>query len=156
METSKKQSSPKTELINFNKSIAPFHIFDHENGLYSLCLHEGNIYENVFRECRKAPNDPEGNGHDFEALMKKFISEEMTDDPFNQIIGPTTLKVSFLKGKTLENDSKLVYDSECGMFCVYAKDKEKLMNLATGVKKICDDKNLLKELISRTNFFDED
>ena len=156
MVTSKKQSSPKTELIKFNKSIVPFHIFDHENSLYSLCLHEGNKYENVFRECRKTPNDPEGNGHDFEALRKKFISEKMTDDPFNQIIGPTALKVSFFKGKTSENDSKLVYDSECGMFCVYAKDKEKLMNLAAGFKSICDDASLLKDLIFRTSFFDKD
>lgn len=48
MTTSKKQPSPKTELIKFNKSIVPFHIFDHENGLYSLCLHEGNKYEKDF------------------------------------------------------------------------------------------------------------
>ena len=144
------------ELNKFNKSIAPFHIFDHEDGLYSLCLHVGNKYKKAFRECRKSPTDPEGNGYDFEVLVKKFVSEKMTYDPFKQIIGPTTLKVSFLKGKTSENESKLVYDSECGMFCVYAKDKKKLMNLATGFKKICDDKNLLKELIFRTNFFDED
>ncbi len=156
MTTSKKQPSPKTELIKFNKTIVPFHIFDHENGLYSLCLHEGNKYEKTFRECRKTPNDPEGNGYNFEALIKKFISEKMPDDPFNQIIGSTPLKISFFNGTTSENDSKLVYDSECGMFCVYAKDKEKLMNLAAGLKSICDDASLLKDLISRTNFFDKD
>lgn len=156
MTTSKKQPFPKTELIKFNKSIVPFHIFDHENGLYSLCLHEGNKYEKTFRECRKSPNDPEGNGYDFEAVMKKFISEKMPDDPFNQIIGTTALMVSFFKGETPENDSKLVYDSEASMFCVYAKDKEKLINLATGFKSICDDASLLKDLISCTNFFDKD
>ena len=96
MTTSKKQPSPKTELIKFNKSIVPFHIFDHENGLYSLCLHEGNKYEKTFHECRKTPNDPEGNGYDFEALIKKFISEKMPDEPFNQIIGSTPVKISFL------------------------------------------------------------
>lgn len=156
MKTSKKQPSPKTELKKFNKSIAPFRISDYEDGLYALCLNEGSKYEKVFRECRKSPNDPEGNGYDFEAVMKKFISEKMPDDPFNQIIGTTALMVSFFKGEIPENDSKLVYDSECGMFCVYAKDKEKLMNLATGFKNTCDDTSQFKDLISRTNFFDED
>ena len=41
MTTSKKQPSPKTELIKFNKSIVPFHIFDHENGLYSFVFTRG-------------------------------------------------------------------------------------------------------------------
>ena len=30
------------------------------------------------------------------------------------------------------------------------------MNLAAGLKSICDDASLLKDLISRTNFFDKD
>lgn len=153
MKTSEKQSSPEWELDKFNKAIAPFHIFDHEDGLYSLCLHEGNKYEKAFLECRKSPDDPGGNGYDFEALMKEFISEKMPDDPFNRIIGSTPLKTGFSDGKSLENDSKLEYDSEAGMFCVYAKDRKMLMNLSLEFKKICDDTELLKKLISRTDFF---
>lgn len=158
MKTNKKQSFTKKELKEFNKTIAPFLIFDNGNGLYSMLLYEGNKYERIFVECQKLPNNsvklgyPEGNGYDFEALMKKFLSETMPEDAFNQSVDSIKLQVGFLRGESSENSEKLVYDSEAGMFCVYSKDRGKLMNLAVEFKKMCDDTSRLKELISHINF----
>ncbi|WP_195594623.1 Imm51 family immunity protein [Bacteroides fragilis] len=158
MKTNKKQSFSKKELKEFNKTIAPFLICNHEDGLYSLLLYEDNKYEHVFVECQKLPNNsvelgyPKGNGYDFEALMKKFLSETMPEDAFNQSIESTKLKVEFLRGESSKNSDKLVYDSEAGMFCVYSKNREKLMKLAVEFKKMCDDTSQLKELISHINF----
>jgi hypothetical protein len=41
------------------------------------------------------------------------------------------------------------FDPEAGMFCVYSKDKDALLDFILHFKKACEDKTLILDLFSR-------
>ena len=57
---------------------------------------------------------------------------------------------SLAKSLAKKHDIKgLKYDCEAGMFCVYSKDKDALLDFILRFKKACEDKTLILDLFSK-------
>ena len=109
----------------FNKLISPFRIHDFENGQFSVSLDQSEYWYDWNEEIKS--DSPYGDGHCY-------------NDAFYDYLG----KVS----KTL--NSKLNYDSENGMFCVYTDDIRIADEVAYKLSQLYKDEDKMIELIKDT------
>ena len=105
------------------KEISPFFWVDHDESA-SVCLDVGAYLQDVFDT--REDEGFEGNGYDWASLAQVFVNE-----------------------CCLDLQEKVDFDPEAGMFCVYSKDKDSLLDFIIRFKKACEDKTLILDLFSR-------
>ncbi len=109
-----------TDKENFKEQISPFVWVEDEESV-SVVLGAGKYLQEVFDA-----QDFEGSGYDWEGLAKVFLDEKRSD-----------------------LSEKIHFDSEAGMFCVFAEDSEALQDFICSFKVACEDRPLIQDLLSR-------
>lgn len=118
---------PQKELSEFDKSILPFEFSKENKRRFAVMLNNFSEYKSIFTVRSK---ELEGNGYDWEDLVKYFIKENFA-----------------------ENKKKIHFDSEAGMFYMYCSDENLLKEI---LNKLLNElhKEKLKEYVANAKFSD--
>lgn len=111
----------------FETEIKPFYWVKLNTGA-SVCLTVGKGYLQDIFDAR-ADDGFIGNGYDWASLAHAFLNE-----------------------KYPELREKITFDPEADMFCANSEDKETLANFILLFKKACEDKSLISDIFSRTEW----
>lgn len=111
------------DIDNFDIQIKPFFWVEHRNNV-SVCLNVGEYKTKIFHV--RKDDCFEGNGYDWSSLAQVFLNELMPE---------------------LANSVR--FDSEADMFCAYSDDRDALKTFILSFKKVCDNKTLIEDLVSR-------
>ncbi len=111
----------------FETEIKPFCWVKLSTGA-SVCLTVGEEYLQDIFDAR-ADDGFIGNGYDWASLAHAFLNE-----------------------KCPELREKITFDPEADMFCANSEDKETLANFILLFKKACEDKTLISDIFSRTEW----
>ena len=114
----------------FKKEIEPFTWVDYSPDTGAgvcLTVREGGYLQEIFDT--RADDGFIGNGYDWASLAHAFLNE-----------------------KCPELREKITFDPEADMFCAYSEDKEALANFILLFKKACEDKILISDIFSRTEW----
>lgn len=114
----------------FEKEIEPFTWVDHSPDTGAgvcLTVSEGGYLQEIFDT--RADDGFIGNGYDWASLAHAFLNE-----------------------KCPELREKITFDPEADMFCANSEDKETLANFILLFKKACEDKTLISDIFSRTEW----
>ena len=111
----------------FETEIKPFCWVKLSTGA-GVCLTVGEEYLQDIFDAR-ADDGFIGNGYDWASLAHAFLNEKCPE----------------LRGK-------INFDPEADMFCAYSEDKETLANFILLFKKACEDKTLISDIFSRTEW----
>lgn len=118
---------PPKELSEFDKSILPFEFSKENKRRFAVMLTNFSEYKSIFTE---RSEELEGNGYDWEDLVKYFIKENFA-----------------------ENRKKIHFDSEAGMFYMYCSDENLLKEI---LNKLLNElhKEKLKKYVENAKFSD--
>lgn len=114
----------------FKKEIEPFTWVDYSPDTGAgvcLTVREGGYLQEIFDT--RADDGFIGNGYDWASLAHAFLNE-----------------------KCPELREKITFDPEADMFCANSEDKETLANFILLFKKACEDKTLISDIFSRTEW----
>ena len=109
----------------FLEQISPFKIIELDD-VYSISLYQEDYWYDWYSEMKNS-DSIYGDGHCYEELFHDYLSANY---------------------KSLDN--KLEYDSENGMFCVYAKDIRIADEIAYRLSNLYKNENKMIELIKKT------
>ena len=107
------------------KLYKPFRILDHENGLISITLDQDDFWYDWKNEV-KDPSSHWGDGHQYDELFHNYLN-------------------------TVGGVSDLDFDSENGMFCVYAHNMKDAKKVATLLSKLYNDESKMIDKIKKLN-----
>lgn len=110
----------------FMNYIKPFHIMKHNKNTFSVFLDQSNYHYDWVQEKKTEPNYY-GDGHCYDDLFRDYLN---TND--------------------INLNSRLNYDSENGMFCVYCKNKQDAEKVCFELSKLYKDENKMIQLIKDT------
>lgn len=111
----------------FEKEIKPFYWVKTSTGA-SACLTAGDEYlQEIF--ATRADEGFIGNGYDWASLAHAFLNE-----------------------KCPKLQEKITFDPEADMFCANSEDKEALADFILLFKKACEDKTVISDIFSRTEW----
>lgn len=110
----------------FKNYIKPFDLMKHDNHTYGVYLHQGDYHYDWVQEKKIEPNYY-GDGHCYDDLFKDYL-----EDNFSSL------------------NSRLNYDSENGMFCVYCQNKHDTEQVCFELSKLYKDEEKMIQLIKNT------
>lgn len=105
---------------SFKDQISPF-VWVEDKESASVVLGANRYLQDVFDA-----QDFQGSGYDWEGLARVFLDEKRSD-----------------------LSEKIHFDSEAGMFCVFAEDTEALQDFIRAFKDACEDRPFIQDLLSR-------
>jgi len=118
-------SAEETIDVDIKEEIKPF-ILSESTYNVSLLLNVGSYKNHLFQVLFK--NEFRGNGYDWTSLAKIFLKEKLPH-----------LKAS------------IQFDPEADMFCAYSENKKAIFEFAVAFHAMCEEENLMKELLARAN-----
>lgn len=127
LEEAANYTPPPKELSEFDKSILPFEFSKENKRRFAVMLNNFSEYTSIFTE---RSEELEGNGYDWEDLVKYFIKENFA-----------------------ERRKKIHFDSEAGMFYMYCSDENLLKEI---LNKLLNElhKGKLKKYVANAKFSD--
>lgn len=109
----------------FMDYIKPFHIMKHDKDTFSVFLEQSDYHYDWLQEKKIEPNY--GDGHCYNDLFRDYLNTKDTN-----------------------LNSRLNYDSENGMFCVYCKNKKDAEEVCFELSKLYKDEDKMIQLIKDT------
>ena len=108
----------------FSKKVKPFRIIEHDNGQYTILLHQGDFWYDWKHD--KKQDSRYGDGYCYEDAFYNYLKNNVN----------------------YAND--LEYDSENGMVCIYTVDKKIADLVAYKLSKLYKDEKEMIKLIKQT------
>lgn len=110
----------------FMNYIKPFHIMKHDKNTFSVFLDQSDFHYDWVQEKKIEPNYY-GDGNCYDDLFRDYLN---TND--------------------INLNSRLNYDSENGMFCIYCKNKQDAEKVCFELSKLYKDEDKMIQLIKDT------